>query len=212
MSTLRDSWSDFSEEIAAKYLNGYGAPSQASKALLADILMADTENRKLRLIELGCGNGQMAEYFQVRGLAFRYLGIDFSDPLLAAGAKRFFGNDDISFLNDDVQQLSRVEGAFDYAIYSHVIEMLPSPEAALTAAKRVSRKIIIRFFEPPEFDATTVELLNLDVGAQDDKMRPYLRWKMGRDYYRLILARLDAKLVDVYRTQDKDQIHVIHFD
>lgn len=212
MSTLKDSWSDFTDEIAAKYLNGYGHPSEDSKALLADILLAHTESRKLRLIELGCGNGQMADYFQTRGLAFQYLGVDFSDPLLTAGRKCFAGNDDISFLNDDVQKLAKVEKTFDYAIYSHVIEMLSSPEAALMAAKRVSRKIIIRFFEPPEFDTTTVELLNLDVGAHDDKMRPYLRWKMGRDYYRLILAHLGAKLVDIYRSQDKDQIHVIHFD
>ena len=49
----------------------------------------------------------------------------------------------------------------------------------------------------------------LDVGA--DKQVPYLRRKMSRDYYRLILSRLGCSKVDIYRDTTKDQIHVLHF-
>ena len=53
-----------------------------------------------------------------------------------------------------------------------------------------------------------VELKEMDVGKGPV---PYLRWKMGRSYYRLILSELGVSRVDVYRTPARDQVHVLHF-
>jgi len=212
MNILEESWSSFSADIASRYLKTFGAPSLESKALLVDVLRDLSGGRSLKLIELGCGNGQLAEYFRAQALDFSYLGVDFSEPLLNAGRQMFAGDPAISFIHDDVQSLGLINGRFDIAIYSHVIEMLSSPEASLQSSRRLADKIVIRFFEPPEADLTTVELRDLNTGKPESGFVPYLRWTMGRDFYRLILAKLGAKRVDIYRTQTKDQVHVLHFD
>jgi ubiquinone/menaquinone biosynthesis C-methylase UbiE len=211
MSILQDSWNNFSSDVARKYLKSFGSPSEDSKKLLADILLESGHGKPLRLIELGCGNGQLAEYLCARRLNFTYTGVDFSEPLLAAGREAFAGNKDVEFVMGDVHQLSEITGHYDYAIYSHVIEMLSSPEISLSNAKRIADRILIRFFEPPEQADTTVEIANLNLGNPDAPPSPYLRWTLGRDYYRLILAKLGAVRVDVYRTPTKDQVHVLHF-
>jgi hypothetical protein len=49
----------------------------------------------------------------------------------------------------------------------------------------------------------------MDVGGE---AVPYLRRKMSRDYYRLILAKAGCREVDVYRDESsKDQIHLLRF-
>jgi|GEM_PF-852590 len=211
MSILQDSWSNFSSDVARRYLKSFGSPSQDSKKLVADILLEAGERKALNLIELGCGNGQLAEYLRERRLDFTYTGVDFSEPLLNAGREVFAGDRTVNFVLDDVHQIKQITGRYDYAIYSHVIEMLSSPEISLRNAKRVADRILIRFFEPPEATDTLVEIANLNVGNPDVPPCPYLRWTLGRDYYRLILAKLDVVRVDVYRTPTKDQVHVLHF-
>jgi len=209
MSILQESWSSFSSEVASKYLKGFGHPSEDSKRLLADVLVREAHGKPLKLIELGCGNGQLAEYFVSRSMDFTYLGVDFSDPLLEAARTTFAKASQIHFIKEDVERLESVSDAFDVAIFSHVIEMLSSPEAALAAAKRVAKVIAIRFFEPPDHETTRVELRFMDTGAPQSP--PYLRWSMSNDYYRLILAKLGVKVVDVYQSRDRDQIHLLRF-
>lgn len=213
MSVLKDTWNGFSAEVAGKYLKTFGAPSLDSKQILADILEDQARQRgELRLVELGCGNGQLAEYFVERGLNFDYTGVDFSRPLLAAARQTFANNPRVRFVEDDVHSLDAVSGPFDFAIYSHVIEMVSSPEHTLRSARRIARGIIIRFFEPPEADATTVELRNMEIGDSGAVPHPYIRWTMGRDFYRLILAQLGVKRVDVYQSAAKDQVHVLSLE
>jgi ubiquinone/menaquinone biosynthesis C-methylase UbiE len=211
MNILQASWSNFSDDVARKYLKSFGSPSEHSKQILADILLEIKGRSPLKLLELGCGNGQLAGYFRERGLDFTYTGVDFSEPLLKAGREAFSHDAGVSFVEGDVHLLSEVSGHYDYAIYSHVIEMLSSPEGALQNAKRVADAIIIRFFEPPDGVDTVVEIGNLNVGDPSAPLNPYLRWTLGRDYYRLILAKLGVQRVDIYRTQTKDQVHVLHF-
>lgn len=207
MSILGNSWNAFSPEIASQYLKSYGHPSVSSKVLLTDVLRKLTKHIKLpNCIDLGCGNGQLGEYFVESGFDCQYTGVDFSDVLLDA-ARRALPNS--NFIKDDINTLVEITGYFNIAIYSHVIELLSAPEDSLAAAKRVADKIVIRFYEPPEFETDSVELRWLDVGSTDQV--PYLRRKMSRDYYSLILSRLGCKAVDIYRDVTKDQIHVLHF-
>jgi len=208
MSKLRDSWNAFSPDISAAYLKTFGHPSLDSKLVLADVLAEAAGGRRIEVMELGCGNGQLAEYLFGHGLNCTYTGVDFSEPLLEAGRKVFAGNERVRFISGDIEVLDNISGRFDFVIYSHVIEMLASPERSLRAARRFTDRILIRFFEPPDFDNTTVELQEMNLGKGPV---PYVRWKMGRNFYRLILAELGATRVDVYRTPTKDQVHVLHF-
>lgn len=207
MSGLSDSWNAFSPDVASKYLKTYGHPSTTSKQLLVDVLRQYTSHLKRpRLVDLGCGNGQLCEYFDEKDYLCDYTGVDFSDVLLEAGRKVL---PRASFVKDDVNTLDQTSGKFDVALYSHVVELLTSPEASLAAARKLADLIVIRFYEPPEFDMDSVELRWLDIGSE--KQVPYLRRKMSRDYYRLILTRIGCKRVDVFRDSSKDQVHVLVF-
>ena len=207
---LQRSWDSFSTGRAGEYLKTYGHPSLRSKELLGDVLKDYASGGKLSVLDLGCGNGQLYESLREKDCLAKYTGVDFSTPLLTAAKSAFSGDGRAQFLQDDVTLLEKIEGRFDFVIYSHVIEMLASPELSLRRAKVFTDRVLIRFFEPPEFDAVTVELREMDVG--EDKTVPYIRWKMSRDYYRLILATLGCRKVDIYQMDgDKDQVHVLHF-
>lgn len=207
MINLSDSWNAFSPEIASQYLKTYGHPAVSSKALLVDVLREATRHiRKPSVIDLGCGNAQVGEYFVDQGFDCAYTGVDFSDVLLDAGRCAL---PTATLIKDDVNSLSAVKGHYDVAFYSHVIETLSAPEDSLAAARGLANTVVIRFFEPPEFPRDSVELRWLDVGS--DKQVPYIRRKMSRDYYRLMLARLGCKSVDIYRDVSKDQIHLLRF-
>jgi ubiquinone/menaquinone biosynthesis C-methylase UbiE len=116
MSKLKDSWNSLSPEISAKYLKTFGHPSVDSKQVLLEVLQEASGGKRLKLLELGCGNGQLAEYFLEQGLDCDYTGVDFSEPLLEAGRHTFAGKDHVRFVNGDVQLLDNVEGRFDFVI------------------------------------------------------------------------------------------------
>ena len=116
-----------------------------------------------------------------------------------------FGTD----LKDDLNNLEKVSGQYDFAIYSHVVELLECPERALRSALKFTRTIVIRFYEPPDFEEDSVELRWMDVGQSEEV--PFIRRKMSKDYYRLMLSKLGCKEVHVYRDITKDQIHVLYF-
>jgi ubiquinone/menaquinone biosynthesis C-methylase UbiE len=207
---LQNSWNAFSPEIASKYLKSFGFPAKGSKIILMEILKKEFNTNRLSILDLGCGNAQIYEFFKQESISCHYTGVDFSDALLDAGRKANVKDANIRLIKDDVSVLSKLDGNYDVAIYSHVIEMMSSPEASLLRVSKLAKAIIIRFFEPPEFDVDTVELLEMDIG--EGQKVPYLRRKMSRDYYRLILTKMNCKHVDIYRdTESKDQIHVLHY-
>lgn len=209
--TLENSWSAFTADVAKVYLDGHGHPSLRSKELLVDILADIGRGDALRILDIGCGNGQLLRHFRSRALPCTYVGVDFSTTLLAAAREQFANDRSATFFHDNVETLGTVTERFDAAVFSHVIEILSCPEASLRRAAALARLVLIRFFEPPEFDVDTVELREMDIG--NGTMVPYLRRKMSRDYYRLILARMNCRKVDIYQAEgDKDQIHVLSFN
>lgn len=202
---LKKSWNAFSDDIAQKYLKSFGHPSMDSKLLVYDVLK-NLKSHSIKLVDLGCGNANLAEYLADNGLKFSYCGVDFSETLLTAARNAFPQG---TYICDDVNTLNLVPKDFDIACYSHVIEMLESPESSLMAASKLAKKILIRFFEPPSDIPDRVELQEMNIGSVNNV--PYLRRKMSMDYYQMILAKICCKQVDVYQSTAKDQVHVLHF-
>jgi SAM-dependent methyltransferase len=210
INRLEESWSALTPTRAREYLRTFGSPSESSKELLTEVLSREAGRRDFSVIDLGCGNAQLLETFRTNGFEWAYTGVDFSTPLLAAAREVFADDPKASFVHADVNSLEGVEGRWSVAVYSHVVEMIGSPERSLLAAAKLADAIAIRFFEPPEFDADLVELREMEVG--DGTTAPYLRRMMGRDYYRMILAKAGCARVDVYRDEaSKDQVHLLHF-
>lgn len=207
MDTLQTSWNSFSSPYAHGYLKTIGYPSLNSKKMLIDVLKKLAQGKKIKILDIGCGNAQLYEYFKEYSLNCDYTGIDFSKPLLTVAQKN---NPEAQFILDDVNQLQKVKGKYDIAFYSHVIEMVSSPEGSLLAAKQKAKMIIIRFFEPPEFESSFVELRKMNV--DDDKTVPYIRWKLSKSYYKLMLQRLEYKKLEILQDPySKDQIHIIQY-
>lgn len=209
---LKKSWSSITKSSAKNYLKGFGNGSQASKLIVAEILKEiKKEIKDLKVIEFGCGNGQLFETMIENGLTCHYTGVDFSEPLLEV-ARENFVNYDTSFINDDVEKLLNIDKRYTVGIYSHVIEMLSSPEESLFNAKRIADIIIIRFFEPPKFEYDRVELRQMKISEENEETMPYLRRQMSKDYYGLILSKLKCTKVEVYDDlTSKDEVHVLYF-
>ena len=211
MDVLARSWNALTRERAGEYLKSYGAPSTGSKQLLVEVIEREVRERPVSLLDLGCGNAQLYEFFREKELNCEYTGVDVSEPLLEAARDNHRGDSRVHFVNTDVHTLEGISDRFDVAIYSHVLEMISSPERSLQAARALADRIIIRFFEPPEAEHDLVELREMEIG--DGTAVPYIRRTMGRDYYRLILSKLGCRRVDVYQDETaKDQVHVLHYD
>ncbi len=208
MNVSHSSWNAISPEVAAKYLDGHGHPCPVSKEILCRLLRHYCPDSSNHVLDMGCGNAHLFGALREMGLGCRYTGIDVSEPLLAAARQRYGNELSFGLIHSDVNYPEKLPGACDVAIYSHVLEMIESPESSLQLVRKVASKIIIRFFEPPDYDCDSVELRVQDLGAG---LVPYLRRKMSHDHYRLILSRLRCRRVDIYRAPSKDQVHVLHF-
>lgn len=207
MEIISKSWNSLSKEIASEYLKSFGSPATGSNEIIEDIFPKLIKNKiNPKILDLGCGNGHLYKYFKSSGLNFRYTGVDFSKPLVEAAK---VSNKEADFILCDINKLSKhISGKFDLIVYSHVLEMLESPELSLFEARKFSKLILIKFFEPPNSDFDKVELKEMDLGLGSV---PYLRRKMSKKYYQLILANLGCKKVDIYCDNSKDEVHVLYF-
>jgi len=161
-----------------------------------------------KILDVGCGNASVYSSMKRHGIPCEYVGVDFSGALLR-GAQSL--HPEVMVSEMDVQCLALPDRSFDFVIFSHVFEALSSPGQALQESKRVCRKkILIRFCEPPVFQHDTAELWFMDVGMGPV---PYLRRKMSKDFYDMLLANCGIKKVEFYKDNDsKDQIHVLSVD
>jgi SAM-dependent methyltransferase len=211
VSALKDSWSAFDRKIADIYLDGYGYPSVRSKELMASLLKDLYGQRSFRLADLGCGNGHLYGYFRSQELNCCYTGYDFSHVLLQSASAKYPGDESVRFIEADLQDLEMPAEPTDIALFSHVLEMLPSPEVALLIAKRIAPLVMVRFFEPPEHPHDLTELRMMAVGRETPV--PYLRRSMSLGYYNYLLSAVGCTNVDVHQVNgDKDQVHLLTFD
>lgn len=210
MNFLKSSWSSFAPERAKIYLDGFGHPSERSKTLAATLLSQMFSSAPFRLADFGCGNGHLLSFFKRAGLAVEYFGYDFSGSLLDAGRARYSEDASAHFCEADIEDAASISERCDVVLFSHVLEMLESPQKALLCARTVAPVVMVRFFEPPDGEYDITELRMMDVGGSESV--PYLRRTMSRDYYNLVLNKVGCQSVDVHQVDgDKDQIHILRF-
>jgi SAM-dependent methyltransferase len=211
MSILKNSWSAFSRDIAKVYLDGFGHPSPLSKTLVTSLLRDLFGDRRFRIADFGCGNGHMYAFFKDRGLACEYFGYDFSVSLHQAACERFLDDPYARFIEADIGDPNLIAEPCDIVLFSHVLEILASPERSLAAARNLAPLVMIRFFEPPVAEHDVTELLQMNIGS-DARTVPYLRRTMSKDYYNLILNKIGCRSVEVHQVGgDKDQVHLLRF-
>lgn len=207
MSILKNSWGAFSKKAAEKYLDGFGNGSENSIKIVSEIIKEFGEN--IKIVDFGCGNGQLIKKIINLGVSAHITGVDFSESLLNAALESL---PDSNFINDDVIKLSKVTTNYKIGIYSHVIETLESPMESLLNASKICEIIIIRFFEPPNFELDSAEIKEMIVDEETNFKVPYIRRKISKNYYNLILNEIKCKKVEKYLDEySKDEVHVLYF-
>ena len=82
-----------------------------------------------RILDLGCGNGELARGLVSRGHKGLYVGLDFSAELLAEARKRLPSNDQTAFLQVDLStpgwDAALPAGSFDVILAFAVLHHLP---------------------------------------------------------------------------------------
>ena len=207
MNILKNSWGSFSNKSAKNYLNGFGNGSDYSIKIVSEILKEF--GVQIKVLDLGCGNGQLISKLINFGVDAHFTGVDFSDALLEAAVESLPNS---NFINDDVIKLKNVNTNFKVGIYSHVIEMLESPMESLINASKICEIIIIRFFEPPNFKFDSAEIKEMTVDEATNTRAPYIRRKISKSYYNLILNEIKCKKAEKYLDEySNDEIHVLYF-
>lgn len=85
-----------------------------------------------KLLEIGCGSGQMLQAMQALG--WDVTGVDF-DPKSVSAARKL----GLTVQQGDISQQDFLAESFDVIVMSHVIEHLPDPIATLRACHRLLR-------------------------------------------------------------------------
>jgi len=90
-----------------------------------------------RVLELGCGTGQMSLFLATVGRMV--IGADLARPSLelAAEAAKRFGVEGVLFVETDLRRPGLREGAFDVVVCSGVLHHTPDPRAAFGAVARL---------------------------------------------------------------------------
>ena len=210
-SLVKQSWSAFDAETANIYLDGYGHPSERSKILMASVLTELFGTREFHLADFGCGNGHLYGFFRQRGLNLRYTGYDFSTSLLEAARQKYPGDERVLFREADIQDPAMKGTAADIVLFSHVLETLECPGGGIAAARGLSPRIMVRFYEPPADRHDLVALRHMEVGPHEPKV-PYLRRSFDAAFYDLLLIKAGCRSADIHQVEgDKDQIHILNF-
>lgn len=91
-----------------------------------------------RVLEIGCGEGEIATRLRARFPAV--VGLDLPD----AGLRSLWaGREGVAFLHGDAQRLPFPDDAFDLVVAVEVMEHLPDPAAGLAELARVARRDLV---------------------------------------------------------------------
>ena len=126
------------------------------------------------LLDAGCGNGMLTEYFASEGMMS--FGIDFSNSVFAAEAKR--KSENVCFLRGDLQQPPFADGFFDYVVSNGVIHHTQSTEQTfyrLASKVKKGGRFFIWLYE----------------------RKGSMMWRIKRrvfDFFRIIVSRLPSSV------------------
>jgi ubiquinone/menaquinone biosynthesis C-methylase UbiE len=121
--------------VAARYEAWYLGPGASADRLEKELLSKALETfpRRETLLEVGCGTGHFARWFEERGLATA--GVDVSRTMLAEARRLGTG----AYFAADACALPFADRSFDLVALVATLEFLQDPARALQEAVRVAR-------------------------------------------------------------------------
>jgi ubiquinone/menaquinone biosynthesis C-methylase UbiE len=94
----------------------------------------------MRVLEAGCGTGDVIAQLAAGALGGEFVGVDVIDPALNNAAVREAGN--LSFVHQEGARLPFADGSFDLVFASHVLEHVEDERGFLSELKRVSSRYV----------------------------------------------------------------------
>jgi SAM-dependent methyltransferase len=160
-------WNGYEGEHWAAHVDRYDAVNSGFNAFLLD---ATAIGERDRVLDVGCGNGQLTRLAARRARLGHASGVDLSGPMLARARASAEAQNvpNVSFEQGDVQVYPFPEGAFDVALSRFGVMFFADPVAAFANVGRALRPAgRLAFLCMTEFAGT-------DLGAVFGAMAPYL--------------------------------------
>ncbi|WKX71422.1 class I SAM-dependent methyltransferase [Streptomyces sp. XD-27] len=133
-----EAWNGYEGEHWAAHDDRYDAVNSGFNDVLLD---AAALGERDRVLDIGCGNGQLTRLAARRAPLGQALGVDLSAPMLATARARAAeeGVPNVAFAQDDVQVRAFPDGGFDAAVSRFGVMFFADPVAAFTNVARALR-------------------------------------------------------------------------
>ena len=201
------SWSMIPKEKACQYLDYY--PKNTKEFIFKFLkTCAPPHSTKPNILDICCGNGVNYAILRNHFEDFKYQGIDCSPNLVEESLKKAGGDTRASFeVADCYEYLDGHKGRYDMTILFHIIECTESPDFLLGETLSVSKYVAIGWYDPPADRYDTSELMPTTY-PEDIESAPYIRRKISIEYYRMLLDKHNARIVESYG-EGKNRVDIL---
>ncbi|TMG94288.1 MAG: methyltransferase domain-containing protein [Betaproteobacteria bacterium] len=118
-----------------------------------------------RILDAGCGTGEVASRLAELFPQARVLGVDIIDPHLELARSRYERlAPRLTFAHQSVFELEAPEGSFDLTVCRHVVHAIPHPDRVIAELARVTRRGGYLHLIPEDY-----EMLHFQRGALDPR-------------------------------------------
>lgn len=199
-------------ELNRQFYQTFGTEFSATRGRLQPGVMRglDGLTGDERILDLGCGNGNLARELERRGHRGSYLGLDFSPPLLHA-AESSLEEFPATFLQGDVTSdgwdSALIPVSFNRIFAFAVLHHIPGEEVRLRVLQKIHRllkpggKFILsnwQFLNSDKLKARIQDWQKAGLSpAQVDEHDYLLDWKAGGDGLRYVHHFSEAELADL---------------
>ncbi len=129
LQETRDIYNQIASEFSdtrGKFWRGFGGFARYAKA-------------EDKVLDLGCGNGRMAEIFE--GMGVQYLGVDNSEELIKIARERFKDKDWVRFEVGDAQSVKLPDSEYDLVLSIAVLHHIPTRELRLQVLGNIFKSL-----------------------------------------------------------------------
>jgi 2-polyprenyl-3-methyl-5-hydroxy-6-metoxy-1,4-benzoquinol methylase len=88
-------------------------------------------NKKIKILDAGCGNGRLIEYLNTKGIEYDYLGIDNSKHQIESARENYKNKPNIKFEFGNILDIQTKEEEFDFIFCIAVFHHMPSLETRI---------------------------------------------------------------------------------
>lgn len=179
------------------------------------------------ILDLGCGNGELARTLSRRGHRGRYLGLDFSPPLLNEAQREAFAFP-VEFVRADIAELSMIRGGlpvtggWSWITAFAVLHHLPGTQLRLALLRNVHGLLLDdgvfvlscwQFLSSPRLKRRIQPWESAAITPEDLDTNDYLLdWRVGRRGLRYIHHFDELELAELARLSGFDIVETFYSD